>query len=67
MTSTREGHAMNIVNGWVYGWLAILLMICVAGPYVFNVKPRRRLDWIALTATVAFLVWLLGGFTSLRS
>ena len=51
----------------MYGWLAILLMICVAGPYVFNVKPRRRLDWIALTATVAFLVWLLGGFTSLRS
>ena len=51
----------------LYGWLAILLMICVAGPYVFNVRPRRRLDWIALTATVAFLVWLLGGFTSLRS
>ena len=58
---------MNMVYGWVYGWLAVLVLVCVAGPYFFGVRPRRHLDWIAVTATVAFLAWLLGGFVSLRS
>ena len=58
---------MNMVYGWVYGWLAVLVVVCVAGSHVFGVRPRRRLDWIAVTATVAFLGWLLGGFTSVRS
>jgi hypothetical protein len=53
--------------GTADGWLAALLAACVAGPYVLGVRPRRRLDWIALTMTVGFLVWLLGGLTSLRS
>ena len=48
-------------------WLTVLLAACVAGPYAFGVRPRRRFDWIALTVTLAFLAWLLGGFTSLRS
>jgi hypothetical protein len=51
----------------VYGCLAVLLVVCVAGPYLLGLRPRRRLEWIAMTATVAFLVWLLGGFVSLRS
>ena len=50
-----------------YGWLAILLVLCTAGPYACGVRPRRRFDWVALTITVAFLAWLLGGLTSLRS
>ena len=58
---------MNMVYGWVYGWLAVLVFLCVAGSYFLNVQPRRRLDWIAVTATVAFLGWLLGGFISVRS
>jgi hypothetical protein len=58
---------MNLVYGWVYGWLAILVLVCVAGPYLLGLRPRRRLEWRAMTATVAFLVWLLGGFVSLRS
>ena len=58
---------MNAANLWIYGWLTVLLMLCVAGPYVFKIKPHRRMDWIALTVAMAFLVWLLGGFTSLRS
>ena len=53
---------MNMVYGWMYGWLAVLVFLCVAGSCFLNVQPRRRLDWIAVTATVAFLGWLLGGF-----
>lgn len=53
--------------GTAYSWLAGLLVVCIAGPYVLGVRPRRRVDWIALTITVGFLVWLLGGLTSLRS
>ena len=49
------------------GWLVIVIALCVVGPYVFRVRPYRRGDWIALTAAIAFLGWLLGGFTSLRS
>jgi hypothetical protein len=50
-----------------YTWLAVLVALCIAGPYALHIRPRRRLDWIALTVTVAFLAWLLGGFASLRS
>jgi hypothetical protein len=50
-----------------YGWLAILLAVCIAGPYALRVRPARRRDWIGLTVTVAFLVWLLGGLAALRS
>jgi hypothetical protein len=53
--------------GTPFGWLAVLLVFCIAGPYAFGVRPRSRSDWIALTMTVGFLVWLLGGLTSLRS
>ena len=58
---------MNLVYGWVYGWLAVLVVVCVAGPHLLGLRPRRRLDWVAMTGTVAFLAWLLGGFVSLRS
>ena len=49
------------------GWLSLLVACCILGPYVLGVRPRRRADWLALTLTVAFLIWLLGGFTSVRS
>jgi hypothetical protein len=48
-------------------WYVFLMGICLAGPYLLGVRPRRRRDWRALTATVAFLTWLLIGFVSLRS
>jgi len=58
---------MNLVSGWVYGWLAVLLALCVVGPYALRIQPQRRADWIALTVAMAFLIWLLGGFISVRS
>jgi hypothetical protein len=59
----RGGIAMSAQ----YAWLALLVALCIAGPYALRVRPRRRLDWIALTVTLAFLASLLGGFASLRS
>jgi hypothetical protein len=58
---------MNLVCGWVCGWLVVLLALCVACPYALRIQPRRRADWIALTVAMAFLIWLLGGFISVRS
>lgn len=48
-------------------WYLVVLALCVTGPYLFGVPPRRRRDWVFLTATVVFLTWLLAGFTSLRA
>lgn len=48
-------------------WCAVLVLACVITPYLLRVPPRRRRDWMLLTATIAFLVWLLGGFASVRA
>jgi hypothetical protein len=48
-------------------WYVLLVASCVAGPYLFGVRPRGCRDWRLLTATIVFLSWLLGGFVSLRS
>ena len=53
--------------GLAYAALALLITVCIAGPYALGVRPRGSRDWFALTGTVAFLLWLLGGFASLRS
>jgi hypothetical protein len=47
------------------GWYFVLVAICIAAPYAFGLRPKRRRDWIALTVTIAFLTWLLAGFTFL--
>ena len=46
---------VGLVAGTVVTWVAL------------GVRPRSRLQWLALWLTVMFLVWLLGGFTHLRS
>lgn len=48
-------------------WCALLVVACIVAPYLFGVPPRRRRDWAALTGAIAFLLWLLGGFGSVRS
>jgi hypothetical protein len=48
-------------------WYVLLVSICVIGPYVFGVRPRRRRDWLSVMVTLVFLTWLLAGFVSLRS
>ena len=48
-------------------WYVVLLAACIIAPYVFRVPPRQRSDWRLLTATVAFLTWLLLGFAFVRS
>ena len=45
----------------------LLVAACLIAPYVFDVRPRSRRDWLAVTVMVAFLTWLLVGFASLRS
>ena len=40
-------------------WFLILLGMCMMGPYVCGVPPKSRRDWIALTITITFLLWLL--------
>lgn len=48
------------------GWYLLLLSLCILVPYVLGIAPRRRRDWTMMTATVAFLTWLLGGFAYVR-
>jgi hypothetical protein len=48
-------------------WLIVLIGVCVVAPYAARVRPRSRVDWIAMTVTIGFLLWLLGGFASVRS
>jgi hypothetical protein len=48
-------------------WYVLLVIACVAGPYLLGIRPRRHKDWIRLTVTIAFLTWLLAGFVSVRS
>lgn len=48
-------------------WYILLVSLCVLAPYLFGIRPQRRKDWILLTLTIAFLTWLLAGFTSVRS
>ena len=50
-----------------YAWLAVLVALCYRGPVCPAGPSSGGLDWIALTVTLAFLAWLLGGFASLRS
>jgi hypothetical protein len=48
-------------------WYAVLVALCLIAPYLLGVRPRQRKDWVLLTVTIAFLTWLLAGFTSVRS
>ena len=48
-------------------WFLVLVLICVLGPYAFDVRPRTRRQWQFVALTIAFLAWLLPLMTSLRS
>lgn len=48
-------------------WCVLLVAVCVVAPWILRVTPRRRRDWMLLTAVIAFLMWLLGGFASVRA
>jgi len=48
-------------------WFAILAGVCIAGPYVFGVRPRTRRDWACLALTLAFLAWVLPLMSAVRS
>jgi hypothetical protein len=47
-------------------WFAILVGVCVLGPYVLGVPPRTRRQWLWIAITIAFLAWLLPMMASLR-
>ena len=48
-------------------WWIVLVSSCIVFPYLIGTPPRTRRDWMLLTATIAFLTWLLAGFTFLRA
>ena len=48
-------------------WYALLVGICLVGPYLLCVRPRSWRDWFVMTLALAFLTWLLADFASVRS
>jgi len=48
-------------------WFLMLVAVCVFAPYLLDVRPRNRRQWLYLTLTIAFLAWLLPLMASLRS
>ena len=48
-------------------WYLGLLLVCIVGPYLLGVRPRGRRDWRHIVVAIAFLTWLLLGFTFLMS
>jgi hypothetical protein len=40
-------------------WFFLLLVACIAGPYLFGVRPRTRREWTYVAVTIAFLAWVL--------
>ena len=48
-------------------WFFVLLVACVAAPYLLRVPPKTRRQWLYVTATVAFMLWVLLFMGSLRS
>ena len=46
----------------LYGECAVLVMACVALPYLFGKPPRTGRN---VLGAITFLLWLLGGFAFL--
>jgi hypothetical protein len=53
---------MNTAITWF-----LILAVCIAGPYVFGVRPRTPRQWGYVAITIAFLAWVLPLAVSLRS
>jgi len=47
-------------------WFVVLAVICVAGPYMFHVRPIRARERLFVVLTIAFLAWILPLMVSLR-
>ena len=48
-------------------WYVALLFACIVLPYLLGVRPRGRRDWRFMVVVIAFLTWLLLGFTFVMS
>jgi hypothetical protein len=48
-------------------WFLLLLAVCIAGPYVFGVRPKTRREWIYIGLTIGFIAWMLILMAPLRS
>jgi hypothetical protein len=48
-------------------WFVVLVSVCMAGPYLFGVRPKTSREWIYVAITIALLAWLLPLMASLRS
>ena len=40
-------------------WFVVLVVVCMAGPYLLGVRPRTQRHWRYVGLTVAFLAWIL--------
>ena len=47
-------------------WFVILSVICVAGPYMFHVRPITARQRLLVVLAIAFLAWILPLMVSLR-
>jgi hypothetical protein len=47
-------------------WFLGVVVLTVAGVYVFGVRPRTRKQWVLVAVTLALAVWLLPMMVSLR-
>jgi hypothetical protein len=43
------------------------VVISIAAPYIFEVRPRTPRQWLYIVVTIALLAWLLPLMVSLRS
>jgi hypothetical protein len=48
-------------------WFLILVGVCIAGPYLFGVRPRTPRERLYVAVTIAFLAWVLLLMAALRS
>jgi len=46
-------------------WFVILVAVCVAGPYLFHVRPVTARQRLFVALTIAFLAWILPLMVSL--
>ena len=47
-------------------WFVILSVICIAGPYMFQIRPITTRERLFVALTIAFLAWILPFMVSLR-
>lgn len=48
-------------------WFVLLAAACIAGPYLFRVRPANGRHWMYLAMTIGFLAWVLLFMAPVRS